>query len=54
MSLSGGEDMNALLRKWNHCDQEEKINICEYQDTLMGDVLKLQAIIVRGGRDENI
>ena len=29
MSLCGGEETIAWLRKWNHCDQEEKIMICE-------------------------
>ena len=52
MSLSGGEDKIAWLGKWNNCDQEDKIMLYEYQDNLMVDVLKLQAIIGRGGRDE--
>ena len=52
MSLSGGEDTIDLLRKWNHCDQEEKSFLCEYQETLMGDIMKLQDTIWRGGRDE--
>ena len=54
MSLSRGEDTNDLLRKWNHFDQEEKILIYEYQETSMGEDLNLQAMIVRGGRDEKI
>ena len=52
MSLNGGEDTTALLCKWNHCDQEVKIHICEYQDNLMGEFLNLQYMIVRGGRDD--
>ena len=52
MSLSGGEDTIALLRKWNHFDQEEKSMLCEYQETLKGDVLNLQATIGRGGMDK--
>ena len=29
MSLRGGGDTIDLLRKWNHCDQKEKIILCE-------------------------
>ena len=50
MSLSGGEDTIAWLRKWNHHDQEDKSMIREYQETLMGDVLNIQATIGRGER----
>ena len=46
--------MNDLLLKWNNCDQEEKILFYKYQETLMGDVMNLQAMIVRGGRYEKI
>ena len=52
MSLSQREDTIALLSKWNHFDQEEKSMICEYQETLKGDVLNLQATIGRGGMDK--
>ena len=54
MSLRGEEDTTSLIFKWTHCYQEEKIMVSEYQETLMGDVLNLQAIIERGGRDEKI
>ena len=43
--------MIAWLRKWNHCDQEDKSMLYEYQETLMGDFLNLQGTILRGGRD---
>ena len=52
MSLSGGEDTIAWLRKWNHCDQEDKILLCEYHYNLMGDIMNLQDMIGRGDIDE--
>ena len=52
MSLRGGEDTIDLLHKWNHWDNEEKIRLGEYQETLMGYVLNLQATIRRGSRGE--
>ena len=52
MSLSGGKDTISLLRKWNHCYQEDKSLLCGYQETLKGDVLNLQAMIGRGGMYE--
>ena len=54
MSLGGEEDTLSWLRKWNHFDQEEKSLLCEYQETLMEDVLNLQATICRCGRDGEI
>ena len=44
--------MIPWLRKWNHCDQEDISMLCEYQETLMGDVLNFQVTIRRGVRDE--
>ena len=52
MSKSRREDTIALLSKWNHFDQEYKSMICEYQETLKGNVLNLQATIGRGGMDK--
>ena len=54
MSLSGREDTIAWLCKWNHCDRGEKSMLCEYQETLMGDVLNLQVTVLRGGKDDKI
>ena len=52
MSLIVGEEMIDWLRIWHHCDEEEKSMLREYQDTLIGEILNLQVVIVRGGRDE--
>ena len=52
MSLSGGGYMIAWLRKWNHCDQQNKGMLCEYKETFMGDIMNLQVTIGRGGKDE--
>ena len=52
MLLIGGEAMIVWLRKWNHCDQEEKILLYEYQEALMVEVLNFWAVIGRGGKDE--
>ena len=52
MSLIVGEEMIDWLRIWHHCDEEEKSMLREDQDTLMGEILNLQVVIVRGGRDE--
>ena len=46
--------MCSWLRKLHHCDQEEYILLHEGQETLMGEIMKLQATIGRGGRDEEI
>ena len=54
MPLIGGEETVYLLLKWHHRDQEEKIILREVQETLMGDILKLQATVGRGGRDKKI
>ena len=52
MFLSGGGDTMACLRKWTHCHQEEKRQLHEEQECLMGDVLNLQVKIGRGWKDE--
>ena len=52
--LLGGEDTICWLRERHHRDQEDKHLIHEDQETLMGDILILQAITGRGGRDEKI
>ena len=54
MPLIGGEDKIYWLRKWNNFEQEEESILHEYQETFMGDIMKLQAKIVRDDRDEEI
>ena len=40
------------LRKWNLCNQQEKVQLWKDQELLMGDVLNLQASIGIISRDE--
>ena len=45
-------DTVAWLCKWHRFDQQEKGQLRNYQEILMGYVLNIQASIGRGGRDE--
>ena len=52
MSLITEEDTIDWLRKWHYREQEEKILLHKYQETLIGDIMNLKASIIGGRMDD--